>query len=281
MRVHVCGSRGSAPAPGAEHVRFGGDTSCVAISGAGDAPDLLIDAGTGVRGVDARLGDAAFRGSILLGHLHWDHIQGIPFFASGDRAGSRVEVFVPRQKLEPEEAIGRMMSPPTFPITPGELLGEWHFLPLDEGQHRIGRYQVTAAEIPHKGGRTFGYRISNGSGSIAYLSDHHPSSMGPGVDGHGVIHDAALGLALGVDLLIHDAQFLGNDWPRRMPFGHSTPTYAVRLGREAGAKTVLLFHHDPRRTDEDLDELATEFATEEEPQVLVASQGLVLDVGEN
>ncbi len=279
MRLHVCGSRGSSPTPGIEFAKYGGHTSCVAVEGVDGRPDLIIDAGTGLRVADGLFGGHPFEGVMLLGHLHWDHTQGLPFFRAGDRDDARVDVYVPAQDLDPLAALERMMSPPNFPITPTELKGAWTFLTLEEGLHQIGRYEVTAREIPHKGGRTFGYRIDDGRASIAYLSDHHPLLMGEGPDGHGVVHEAALDLADGVDLLIHDAQFVGEDWPTRRQLGHSTPTYAARLAREANAQKVLLFHHDPARTDDQLDELAAAWAGTSEPDVLVAQEGMTLDAG--
>lgn len=280
MRVHIAGARGSTPATGPDHVEYGGDTACIAVGGPEGVPDLLIDAGSGLRRVDHLLGGAPFVGDLLLGHIHWDHVFGIPFFKSGDQPGAIVDVHMPDQGVDPESAIRRMMSPPTFPITPGDLLGRWNFHSLEPGEHKIGGYRVLAEEIPHKGGRTFGYRISDSTSSLAYLSDHSPVQLGQGPDGHGAVHPAALRLAEDVDLLIHDAQFFGDDWPRCVHYGHSTPTYAVRLGREARAGKVLLFHHDPRRTDRELDQLGEQFSGGDLP-VLVARQGMEIDVGED
>lgn len=280
MRVHIAGCRGSTPATGPDHVEYGGDTACIAVAGPEGVPDLLIDAGSGLRQVDHLLGGEPFVGDLLLGHIHWDHILGIPFFRSGDQPGAIVDVHMPDQGFDPESAIRRMMSPPTFPITPSDLFGRWNFHSLEPGEHKIGRYRMLAEEIPHKGGRTFGYRISDGTSSLAYLSDHSPVQLGPGPDGHGAVHPAALRLAEEVDLLIHDAQFFGDDWPRCVHYGHSTPTYAVRLGREARAGKLLLFHHDPRRTDRELDQLSEQYSGDDLP-VLVARQGMEIDVGED
>ena len=109
----------------------------------------------------------------------------------------------------------------------------------------IEGFDVLALEIPHKGGRTFGYRVSDGRASIAYLSDHGPVALGPGPDGLGPYHEAALALADGVDLLVHDAQHTAEELPAAAAFGHSAAEYAVALAERAGAGRVLLFHHDP------------------------------------
>ena len=97
MRVIVCGTRGSTPAPGPELVRFGGHTSCVAVAHDGQRPSLILDAGTGIRQVSRLLDGQPYAGAILLGHLHWDHTQGLPFFNAGDNPGSQVAVYAPAQ----------------------------------------------------------------------------------------------------------------------------------------------------------------------------------------
>ena len=247
--------RGSTPAPGPEYVRHGGNTSCVALAREGKLPKLVLDAGTGLQNLSKVMGDQPFRGTILLGHLHWDHTHGIPFFSAGDRPDARVRVLMPAQGISPEDLMARVMAPPHFPITVQELRGDWRLGELEVGQHLIEDFEVTATEIPHKGGRTFGFRVSDGEVSLAYLSDHHPIQLGPGPEGHGEYHEAAYALCEGVDLMIHDAQYTVAEFPSRSTFGHSTIDYAVGLARVCEAKRLLLFHHDPRRTDSELDEI--------------------------
>ena len=250
MRVTICGVRGSVPAPGNEFAAVGGNTSSVAIAHSGQPPSLLLDAGTGIRAVTALLGGAPFRGTILLGHLHWDHTIGLPFFAAGDRPDAEVRLFLPEQGCAAEALLSKMMSPPHFPISPGQLNGQWSFAELTEGTHHLEGFTVVALEIPHKGGRTFGFRITDPLGAtLAYLSDHGPIALGAGPDGWGDYHPAALALADGADLLIHDAQYSAAELPARAAFGHSTPDYAAALGQRAGVQRVLLYHHDPGRTD--------------------------------
>ena len=130
MRVHFCGVRGSTPAPGADFIRYGGHTSCVAIAHDDDAvPTLILDAGTGLRQVTPLLGGPPFAGTILLTHLHWDHVHGLPFFRGGDRDDARVALLLPDQEdgSSAEEVLARGMSPPHFPITPSGLRGSWTF----------------------------------------------------------------------------------------------------------------------------------------------------------
>lgn len=252
MQVIICGVRGSTPAPGPEYVRFGGNTSCVALAKDGKGPKLVLDAGTGLQNLTRFLDGTPFRGTILLGHLHWDHTHGIPFFQAGDRPDSRVRVLLPAQGVSPEELIARVMSPPHFPVRFDQLRGDWRLGQLETGEHTIEGFQVTALEIPHKGGRTFGFRVSDGAATVAYLSDHHPIQLGPGPEGHGEYHETAYALCEDADLMIHDAQYTVSEFPSRSDFGHSTIDYAVGLAEVCKAKRLLLFHHDPGRTDDEL-----------------------------
>jgi ribonuclease BN (tRNA processing enzyme) len=260
--VYFCGTRGSMPAPGAPYVRYGGHTSCVGLARAGEQPSLVLDAGTGLVNLDAVLGPAAFHGTLLLGHLHWDHTQGMPFFAAGTRPGHRVDVLLPAQGpgQDAELVLARTMSPPHFPIEPHALGEGWRFGSVEEGEHEIEGFSVLAREIPHKGGRTFGYRVSDGTHAVAYFSDHHPLALGSGPAGLGELHPAAVALAQDVDLLIHDAQYTAGELPALAYLGHSCPEYAISLAAKAGARQVCLFHHAPRRTDDALDVLAARYA---------------------
>lgn len=262
MRVHILGARGSTPAPGQQFSRYGGHTSCLAIAHDGAGPTLVLDAGTGIRSLTRLMGGAAFNGSVLLGHLHWDHTQGLPFFSAGDDPRSRVSVYGPPQEGSGnlEGVLARAMSPPHFPITPGELRGDWRFGTIEEGDHEIEGFSVSARAIPHKGGLTFGYRVSDRRSSVAYLSDHCPTNLGPGPDGLGKRHPAALDLADRASLVFHDSQYLDEELPTRAYFGHSCPGYAVAMSQAAGARRVLLFHHDPWRTDDEIDAVAAHYS---------------------
>jgi phosphoribosyl 1,2-cyclic phosphodiesterase len=277
VRLWVCGVRGSTPAPGSDFARYGGHTSCLALAHDGGPPSLVLDAGTGIRRVSGLLGGAPFRGTILLGHLHWDHTQGLPFFAAGDRPDAEVDLLLPAQG-DALAVLERFMSPPHFPIPPAGLRGRWSIGGLEPGRHRIQDFEVCAREIPHKGGRTFGFRIADGTGSLAYLSDHSPVSLGPGPAGLGPYHEAALALAEGVDLLVHDAQHRAGELAEVAGFGHSAAEYAVGLAEAAGAREVLLFHHDPNRSDVALDALVAALPTGP-VAVAAAAEGMVLDLG--
>jgi phosphoribosyl 1,2-cyclic phosphodiesterase len=273
VELFFCGVRGSTPAPGAAYVRYGGHTSCVALAHDGAVPSLVLDGGTGLANLDRVLGEAAFDGTILLGHLHWDHTHGLPFFTAGARPGHRVQVLIPAQGQDAERVLARAFSPPHFPVEPSALGAGWSFDSLEEGACALEGFSVLARDIPHKGGRTFGFRVSDGSGSIAYFSDHHPLALGPGPAGVGELHDAAVELAAGVDLLIHDAQYAADELPRLAYLGHSCPEYAIALAEAAGARQVCLFHHAPQRTDDEIDEMVGRLPGGPVP-ILIAAEGL-------
>ncbi len=259
-------------------MRYGGHTSCLALTLDGDAaPTLLLDAGTGIRRCTSLLDGAAFSGTILLSHLHWDHLHGLPFFGGADRDDARVQLLVP-DPLDGDDALSvlsRGMSPPHFPVRPDELRGDWRFTLHEPGERAVEGFSVTTLEIPHKGGRTYGFRVNDGRSVLTYMPDHCPSALGPGPDGWGEYHPAAIALASGADVLVHDAQLIADEVAREADFGHSAGEYAVALARKADARSVVLFHHKPDRTDDELDEIARRYAGQ---PVTTAAQSVVLDL---
>jgi ribonuclease BN (tRNA processing enzyme) len=278
VRAFLCGVRGSTPAPGPDFVRYGGHTSSVALAHDGERPSFVIDAGTGLRRVTNLLDSAPFQGTIVLSHLHWDHVHGLPFFQGGAREGHRVNVLLPAIDGDAVGTLARGLSPPHFPIGPTELGKGWTFDPLIEGPHQLEGFDVLVREIPHKGGRTFGFRVSDEAGSLAYLGDHFPLGEGAGPGGLGAYHEAALALARDVDVLVHDAQFLASQFPGVTYLGHSAIEYAIGLAARAGAKSLMLFHHAPDRTDDELDAIVARFA-DAPVRVLAATQETVAALG--
>jgi ribonuclease BN (tRNA processing enzyme) len=210
-----------------------------------------------------------YHGAIVLSHLHWDHAQGIPFFVAGDNDASVVDLYLPAQNdMTGRDLLASLMSPPRFPIDPEGLRGQWSFTALEPGRHRIGDFEVTAVEIAHKGGRTFGYRVDDGDRSVAYLPDHAP------VQG---VSDDLLAMLQDVDLMLHDAQFVESERKVADLFGHATIPEAITLAQKAGVGTLVLFHHGPARTDDQLDTIAKEL--DAPIPVVVAVEGEQLEVG--
>ncbi len=266
VNVLLCGVRGSMPAPGLAFHRVGGHTSCVAIE-ASDGRLLVLDAGSGFTRLADELHGYALRGTVLLTHLHWDHWQGLPFLPNADRDDAEVSLLLPRQgDTSAHELLARSMSPPHFPIDPSGLRGAWTWDTLDEGTHHVEGFEVTAGAVRHKGGRTFGFRVSDGDATLAYLPDHAPNTSSPAE------LDAAEDLVRDVDVLVHGGQFLASERRLADAFGHATVEDAVGLAVRARVRQLVLVHHAPRRTDEQIDALAASFEGGD-VEVLVGREG--------
>ena len=277
MRVTFWGTRGSIASPGPLTQGYGGNTSCVQVS-ADDGTCLILDAGTGIRALGDALPQDVARIDILLGHLHMDHIQGLGFFGPIFAPGREIHVWgPPSATLDLRGRLSRYLSPPLFPVRLRDVESrlELHNAPAEPT--RIGAFEVTAATIIHPG-PTVGYRISENGASMAYLSDHEPAL---GVDGFPVAPAWTSGhdLAAGVDVLVHDGQYSEAERQARIGWGHSSTVEAAAFARQAGAKRLICFHHDPSHDDEAVDRLV-EAATAVAAGVLVsgAREGVSLQV---
>lgn len=277
MKLTFCGVRGSTPTSGAAFVRFGGNTSSVALTATGaDLPSLIFDAGTGLQTMASMFNGRPFRGTIVLSHLHWDHVQAVPFFSPGDRDDAVVDVFLPAAEgVTAAETMTRFMRPPYFPIRPDELRGAWQFRSV--GAHESGTvpvldWHIRWTEVHHKGGRTCGYRVDDEGRSIAYVPDH---ALGTATHGE---RERALDLVHGVDVLIHDAQFVDGEQRIADAYGHSTVEHLLEFASTADVKKLVLFHHSPTRTDDQVETIGAAAASKAQMPVLIAREGTSLDI---
>ncbi len=248
MRVTVWGTRGSLATPGPETTRYGGNTSCVEVR-SDDGTLLVLDGGTGICRLGATIAPDTKRVDILLSHLHMDHILGLGFFQPLFRKDLEVHLWGPSSiTLDLHARLGRYLSPPLFPVRIRELpcALTLHDV-LTTGHFRIGPCEVTASLVCHPG-PTVGYRIVADGASLAYLPDHEPAL---GVTDFPVAAEWTSGfdLAQGVDLLIHDAQYTDDEYPRHVGWGHSALRHALRFAELAGARHLVPFHYDPAHTD--------------------------------
>ncbi|MEQ1571357.1 MAG: MBL fold metallo-hydrolase [Myxococcota bacterium] len=260
MRVTFWGVRGSVPVSGGGFARTGGNTTCVEIEH--DGAQLVLDGGTGLAALGAsRAGpmDAA----LLFTHVHWDHIQGVPFFRPA---------FDPRSRLRlvgapgTYAALDAQMRPPSFPVGMDAFraaLEPMEILP--ERELHLGPFVVRAAEMTHPNG-VYCYRIEAAGHSVVFATDvEHGDALDPRL----------VDLARGADLLIHDAQYTDAEYPSRRGWGHSTWEQALELADTARAGRVALFHHDPLRTDPELAQIES-VATRRHHTAFAAREGVVV-----
>jgi ribonuclease BN (tRNA processing enzyme) len=239
----------------------------------GESP-IVFDLGTGLRAFgETQPLDGSFTGTALLTHIHWDHVQGLPFFPPADRVGARFDIFGPQQE---EGTLGEVfddfMRPPYFPVSCSELRGDITFHEVLKDELEIGTARVTVRPVPHCG-PTVGFRVDWDGVRVTYISDHQaPLALD-------TVADSVLELADGADLLIHDAQYTRAEFAEKAHWGHCTIDYAVRVAREAGVGRLVLFHHDPAHGDDVLDDLLVEargHAGTHGPEVVAAYEGLNL-----
>jgi phosphoribosyl 1,2-cyclic phosphodiesterase len=281
LTVTFHGVRGSTPCDGEHLARYGGNTSCVALEREGEQP-IVFDLGTGLRNYGTQLIEEdraqGFQGTMLLSHLHWDHVQGLPFFVPLHIPGNVVDVYGPRQQDGPlGEVFEGMMRPPYFPIRPDQLEGAVMFQDAGDDDFAVHDAKVRSRWIRHVG-PTLGYRVDWHGVTVAYLSDH---GQGCGVgQSDDFIPDEVLELCDGVDLLIHDAQHTPAEFEMKRHWGHCTVDYALHVAKESGAHTVALFHHDPAHGDDEVDRLEREAqdrsAANDGAEVVAAAEGMVL-----
>ncbi|HYX78114.1 MAG TPA: MBL fold metallo-hydrolase [Solirubrobacterales bacterium] len=232
--------------------RYGGNTSCVQLT-LGSGAQLILDAGTGIRNLGLDL-SATPRVSILLTHLHLDHIQGLMFFPPCFRSDAEITIWGPTSpEASLEDRIARYISAPLSPVEIRELPCSVSFRDTPPSEWRIGSATIRCESVNHRG-PTLGFRISDGDTTVCYIPDHEPglgtrlASVGPEwISGYDLARDA--------DILIHDCQYLDEEYPQHVGWGHSGMDDALVFAHRTGARRVLLFHHDPLHSDSFLDDL--------------------------
>lgn len=268
IEVEFWGVRGSVPSPGADTALVGGNTSCVEIRFGEER--LILDAGTGLRMLGDRIAQRKDHLShttrILLSHVHWDHVMGLPFFAPLYAPGASIEIATGPTAAPLRDVLGRLMSSPCFPVDFAKLPSE--IACYDLGARRrfsSGPFEITVAPLSHPD-PVYAYRIEVGGRAVVYATDTE----------HGDAPDERLvELARGADLLIYDAQYLPEEFPMKKGWGHSTYAAGAEIAAAAGVRTLALFHHDPARSDDDVSAIVKR-AREVFPTAVAAREGMRL-----
>ena len=258
MDVRFWGTRGSIASAGAATQRYGGNTAAVQVTGR-DGTVLIFDAGTGIREIAGSLPPTLRRIDIFLSHLHMDHIQGLGFFAPMFIQSLEVHLWgPPSATLDLRRRLTRYLSPPLFPVSLRDLSSHVALHNAPDRAVRIGGLEITAAEVIHPG-PTVGYRIRENGTSMAYIPDHEPALGDPSFPRSGQ-WTSGYALARDVDLLIHDVQYFPDERESRIGWGHCSTIEAAAFARQAAAKRLVCFHHDPAHDDATLDRLVAEVA---------------------
>lgn len=281
MRVNFYGVRGSIATAGEATRRYGGNTSCVAIEVAGE--HLIFDAGTGIRSLGADLGRASgagrVRANLFFSHLHWDHIQGFPFFSPAYVPGNRLDIWHVRpdeSAASAQAVLGEQMRAPTFPVSLDMMRGELRFHELELGQDvQVGEARLRHTSVDHPNG-CVAWRVEHDGHAIVYATD-----LEHGADD---LPASLVELARGADLLIYDAMYTPEEYagvggPSRRGWGHSTFEAGAALAEAADVAQLCLFHHDPSHDDGFMDALAAR-ARRRFRATSVAREGLLIEVGE-
>jgi len=288
LRLQFWGTRGSIPSPGPLTVRYGGNTPCVEVR-TSSGRLIVLDAGTGIRELGRSLIERAhgapIEGDIFLTHAHWDHIQGIPFFGPMFQRGNQFTIWGSKS-LEPtlDHVVRGQMSPAVFPVTFEELQARIEFRELSEGHRAVNGYEVRAFPVRHPGG-ALGYRIAegrDGAPALVYISDNE---LGPGAtyDTRGSWRADLVDFVRGARVLVHDTTYTAQEYEQHRGWGHSTYEEAIELALDAGVGTLVLFHHKPERTDDEVDECVRQCRALVERRggrlrIVAAAEGLSLTV---
>jgi phosphoribosyl 1,2-cyclic phosphodiesterase len=280
VRLTIWGCRGSVPCPGPDTVRYGGNTSCVEVS-LEDGTGLVLDAGTGIRGLGVEMLDRGTRHvHLFLTHLHLDHVEGLRFFAPLWDEHVTVDIWGPPSPLlSLHERIARSFSPPLFPVDLRAVPARVTFRDFPREPWTVAGASLAADLVVHPG-PTVGLRIETATASFAYLPDHEPALAGR-IAAASTDWISGASIADDVDLLFHDAQYFEDEYEERIGWGHSSVADTVAFTRAVGARRLLLFHHEPAHTDGSLERLeahARSLAGRDEARPTLAREGMVLEV---
>lgn len=275
MKVRLWGVRGSLASAGPETVRYGGNTACVEVR-AGDGHLIVLDAGSGIRGLGAAVGSDVRRIDVLLTHLHMDHIQGLGFFDPLFERGVEIHIWGPPSlRVSLRERLTRYLSPPLFPVSLRDLPSQPQLHDAPAAPVEMATVTTTAALIVHPG-PTVGYRLSAAGRTLAYLPDHEPA-LGSRAFPEPPSWLSGAALATGADLLIHDAQYTAAEYAQRVGWGHSTPDQAIAFAVATGARRLVMFHHDPSHDDAMLDGMIASTVAPHGLTVVGGREGLAFD----
>lgn len=272
--VHFWGVRGSIPCPGAETVRYGGNTPCIEMRVGGQR--LIFDGGTGLRVLGQYLlGQMPVKANLLFTHSHWDHIQGFPFFVPAFIPGNRFHIYgaIAPNGSTIEQRLNDQMLHPNFPVPLQIMAAQLEFHDIQIGDVlEFGQVKVETALLNHPG-EAVGYRVSWDGYAAAYVTDteHFPERL----------DDNVLFLARDADVLIYDATYTNDEYhsekTSKVGWGHSTWQEAVKVAKAANVKRLVIFHHDPLHNDDFLDNVGEQVA-QHFPNSLMAREGLSIQL---
>ena len=280
MLVTFYGVRGSIAVPGPQTVKYGGNTSCVHVR-LNTGNNLIFDAGTGIRELGNRMVQHDEPLLLLLSHGHWDHIQGYPFFGPIYQPGREIRVC---QGVDTNEhslkSILQQMDGSNFPVHAEDLPSK--IMTVYEVDKYLGMqsFQTHRKQLNHPGGGN-AYRIEEDGVSVAYITDNELDPPGSPETSY----DKWVEFCQGVDLMIHDAQYIENDMPAKHGWGHSLISQVRQLAVDAQVKNLVMYHHDPDRSDAELDQIAIEsakFFKSKNSAIgsYIAAEGMTFDIEE-
>ena len=288
MEITFRGVRGSYPVAAPHSVRYGGNTSCIEVW-AGDTC-LIIDAGTGIRTLGKELIARDQRDiHLLISHTHWDHVQGFPHFAPQHDENAHIRIYsLAHADRALADIFRAQQQAPVYPVSIDDLEARIDFIDLQDAQSfQIGEVQITCHRLNHPS-FTGGYRIEYGGKVLAYASDadiYGPNLLGDGMKNGAPeleqvrrehLQNSARDLAHRADLLICDTFFLPGEY--QPDWGHSRPEDGLRLADEAQVQRLALFHHEPHRSDEEMDAIEERYRKEALCDLFASVEGMELSL---